>query len=723
MASSYTVNNGIEKPAAGEQEGAWGGTLNTNFDIIDRVLSGVGSISLSGTTHTLTTTDGTLTDGMYKVLLFTGALGANNTVTISPNDQDKLYFVVNNTTDSGSSGPYSVIVKQGTGATVTVANGAFDIVYADGAGSGAAVTSLLSKKLSTGAITTSGNIIIPDSGNIGSASDTDAMAISSGGVVAFSAVPTFPNDTIETADIQDNAVTLAKMAGLARGKIIYGDASGDPAALAVGSANTFLKTDGTDISWAAGSTAADDISTGDGAVTIATTSGNITIDAQANNSDIIFKGTDATSDITMLTLDGSEAGAATFNDKIIATELDISGNIDVDGTANLDIVDVDGAANFAADVTFADGADIITASAGTSNVRVGVNAGINIASGGTYNVLIGDEAGNDLTTGDYNVAVGYQALDAATTTLYNTAIGALALTTANKAGDPEVVATSNVAVGYYALPNITTGSYNTSCGTQSMQNATTPVSNTAMGYLAQHLNTTGSYNTAHGQQALYSNRTGYGCTAVGYVSMYTNDAAIYNTSVGYQSLYYATAGYNTAVGAFALMGVSGTNDGVQNTCLGYTAGSSLTTGDNNIVIGYNAQPAAATTDNSITLGNSSHTVLRCQQTSIEGLSDRRDKQDIEDLPVGLDFINSLRPVKFTWNMRDGGQVGTKQAGFIAQDLDAAQQEFDAEEYLQLVLKDNPDKLEAAPGKLIPMLVKAVQELSAEVKELKEKLDA
>ena len=142
MTSSYTVNNGLEKPEAGDQEGAWGGTLNTNFDIIDRVLSGVGSISLSGTTHTLTTTDGTLTDGMYRVLVFTGALGANNTVTISPNDQDKLYFIVNNTTDSGSSGPYSVIIKQGTGDTVTVENGRADIVYADGAGSGAAVTSL-----------------------------------------------------------------------------------------------------------------------------------------------------------------------------------------------------------------------------------------------------------------------------------------------------------------------------------------------------------------------------------------------------------------------------------------------------------------------------------------------------------------------------------------------------------------------------------------------------
>jgi len=59
--------------------------------------------------------------------------------------------------------------------------------------------------------------------------------------------------SIDTAHIADNQVTLAKMAGLARGKIIYGDASGDPAALAVGSANEVLTHDGTDISWAAAS--------------------------------------------------------------------------------------------------------------------------------------------------------------------------------------------------------------------------------------------------------------------------------------------------------------------------------------------------------------------------------------------------------------------------------------------------------------------------------------
>jgi len=122
--------------------------------------------------------------------------------------------------------------------------------------------------------------------------------------------------SIDTAHIADDQVTLAKMAGLARGKIIYGDSSGDPAALAVGSNGYVLTSDGTDVAWAASSVsglAADNLTAGDAAVTLSTTSGNITIDATANDSDIIFKGTDATSDITMLTLDGSEAGKAIFN--------------------------------------------------------------------------------------------------------------------------------------------------------------------------------------------------------------------------------------------------------------------------------------------------------------------------------------------------------------------------------------------------------------------------
>ena len=81
------------------------------------------------------------------------------------------------------------------------------------------------------------------------------------------------------------------------------------------------------------STAFDDLSAGDAAVSVTTTAGNITIDAQGNDTDIIFKGTDNSSDITMLTLDGSEAGKATFNsDVVVGGDLTITGDDIVMGT-------------------------------------------------------------------------------------------------------------------------------------------------------------------------------------------------------------------------------------------------------------------------------------------------------------------------------------------------------------------------------------------------------
>ena len=132
MASTFTTNSGIEKPGSGEQAGAWGPTVNTNFDIIDRVLNGVVTLTLTGTTTTLTTTDGQLSDGHYKVLVLSGSLSGTNTVTITPNDQSKLYLV-NNTTSQ------SVIFTQGSGGNATVLAGASAWIYGDGAGSGAQV--------------------------------------------------------------------------------------------------------------------------------------------------------------------------------------------------------------------------------------------------------------------------------------------------------------------------------------------------------------------------------------------------------------------------------------------------------------------------------------------------------------------------------------------------------------------------------------------------------
>ena len=77
------------------------------------------------------------------------------------------------------------------------------------------------------------------------------------------------------------------------------------------------------------------------------TGGDFTIHANTSDADIILSGNDGGVTINALTLDMSAAGAATFNNKITATELVISGNIDVDGTTNLDVVDIDGAVDMA----------------------------------------------------------------------------------------------------------------------------------------------------------------------------------------------------------------------------------------------------------------------------------------------------------------------------------------------------------------------------------------
>lgn len=203
----------------------------------------------------------------------------------------------------------------------------------------------------------------------------------------------------------------------------------------------------------------------------------------------------------------------------------------------------------------------------------------------------------------------------------------------------------------------------------------------------------------------------------------------YNVSVGAGLQYLTDAEGNIALGISALGSIIsgsynvgiGDNAGALctgggNVFIGQSTGSSATSGNNKIVIGSQAEPSAATVSDEITLGNSSIATLRCQVTSITSLSDARDKTDVAPLPSGLGTVMSLKPVRFTWNMRDGGKVGVKDAGFIAQDL----QEVD-DEYLRLVYSENPEKLEASYGRLIPVLVNAIQELKAEVDELKAKV--
>lgn len=154
MASTYS-NSGIELIANGEQSGTWGTTTNTNLEIVDRLVNGVGTIALSGTSHTLTTSDGALSDGHYRVLVFSGSPSGTNTVTIDPNNASHVYFVVNTTAQS-------VVMYQGSGGTVTVPSGQTKTVYCDGGGAAASVSEIITSLTQLGVTASAAELNIMD---------------------------------------------------------------------------------------------------------------------------------------------------------------------------------------------------------------------------------------------------------------------------------------------------------------------------------------------------------------------------------------------------------------------------------------------------------------------------------------------------------------------------------------------------------------------------------
>ena len=250
---------------------------------------------------------------------------------------------------------------------------------------------------------------------IGHTSDTDLLTLTSGvltvaGEVSMTTLDIGGTNVAATAaeiNILDGDTSASSVTIVDADQIILND-NGTMKQVAVSALNTYTSA----------SVAADDISTGDGAVTLATSSGNITIDAQAGDADIIFKGTDSSSDITALTLDMSEAGAATFNDKIVATELDISGNIDIDGTTNLDNTDIDG--TFAVDGTTISLDATTSLNIDNSNTSNGITigtatSGVPISIGhSTSEVTVND---NLTVTGDFTVNGTTTTVNSTTTTV------------------------------------------------------------------------------------------------------------------------------------------------------------------------------------------------------------------------------------------------------------------------------------------------------------------
>jgi hypothetical protein len=318
-------------------------------------------------------------------------------------------------------------------------------------------------------------------------------------------------------------------------------------------------------------------------------------------------------------------------------QLDIGADTELELTAPT--VDLNGALTISGDTTLEDGADLITASAGTSNVRVGVNAGNSIVSGGNYNTVVGDEAGTALTTGDENVAIGFEALKTEDGNGKNTAVGYRSLRLLNagadsyntafgheagrdlttgirniyvggSAGKLSNDADHNVAIGHAALANNLKGNNNVAVGSGTLQAQNTASStdtyNVAVGFNAGVNVTSGTLNTLVGALSGDAITTGQTNCALGYGTLGAETQGSKSTAVGYTALINQnfTSATDALNSAFGFLAGNQITTGIHNTLIGANAGKALSDADFNVAIGINALQADTKGSKSVAIGDS-----------------------------------------------------------------------------------------------------------------------
>ena len=346
---------------------------------------------------------------------------------------------------------------------------------------------------------------------------------------------------------------------------------------------------------------------------------------------------------------------------------------------------------------------------------MGCDAGRQMTTG-IRNTLIGGLSGDALTDADYNTVVGMQALTSDTLGSKSTAIG---YSTLNNQNFTTATDSFNVAVGYEAGTALTTGIQNTFIGAFAGDSLLTSNNNVLVGYAAGNAITTGASNTFIGSL----------------VGDGTDDGSA-NVAIGQGTLRANCGDDNCAVGTNALELCTGTN----NTGLGTAAGAGVTSGINNMVLGHDAGRTGSPGGN-ITTGNNiialgDENIGACHiQTDWTIASDQRDKTDFTALDVGLDFVKALNPVTYKWDKRS--KYGDKKAddydldaqtpdgthkedwldvGFKAQEVEvlekAAGYKIADKTNLVTSLSNDGKQYGMQYNKFVPILVKAIQELSA-----------
>jgi len=396
---------------------------------------------------------------------------------------------------------------------------------------------------------------------------------------------------------------------------------------------------------------------------------------------------------------------------------------------------------------------------GSANIAIGREAG-HYATG-SNNTFIGyyagyGSSGAPFASGENNTAIGYQSLLGFTTAAESTVIG-------YQSGKAITSGIRNVLVGAYSGDAMTTTADTVLIGTSAggAINSTDADGTVAIGYQAGLSITSGQSSTLVGYLAGHKVTIGDSNTAIGYKSLGGNTSSALgvggnsNVAVGYHALSvaYDNCSKNVAVGNQSLESVT---NGKNNTGLGAYAGDNLTTGLNNTYVGYYALPSAVDVNDEILIKAGSGTSMTGGGTETVRIgvetdyitndfgenatwthsSDRRVKKNIEDNDLGLGFIEKLRTRKFQkkapseypeeFDQHNPNTTERKNPdrihyGFVAQEVKEAMDSIGHSEFP--VWKENTDGMqELGETELITPLVKAVQELSSENKELKEELN-
>jgi len=315
------------------------------------------------------------------------------------------------------------------------------------------------------------------------------------------------------------------------------------------------------------------------------------------------------SDVDAMTI--ASNGQITLTQTLIGTALDISGDIDVDGTANLDVVDIDGAVDMAStltvggQVTFADGSAGAPSISNTGDVNAGLFFSaadvMSFSAGGTAQFTMADGSISPVTDNDIDLGTaslkyksffaglvdsenfkvnGGQGSDGQVLTSTGSGVAwedasSGGATSINGLSDAKTFGTSSIMLGDASTGTIDAANYNTGVGLDIFAALTSGDNNTVVGFNTGAALTSGEQNTFIGTNAGQATTTGTGNTGIGQSALLVNTEASNNTAVGLQALDAATTGgANTAVGKDALGDLT---TGSENTAVGWTAGGDITT--------------------------------------------------------------------------------------------------------------------------------------------------